>query len=101
SLTGMGAAHPSYAKTKKLVEQLETSLAREIGSPLSKQQKDAAVSNPASARPVAPDPMSAKGRDGADISKPLQIDLPVVSSEYERLPVRRLIRLGANPGTRI
>ncbi len=101
SLTGMGAAHPSYAKTKKLVEQLETSLAREIGSPLSKQQKDAAVSNPASARPVAPDPMSAKGRDGADINKPLQIDLPVVSSVFERLPVRRFVRLGAFPGSRI
>jgi|LakMenE18May11ns_1017448.scaffolds.fasta_scaffold9959604_35 hypothetical protein len=121
SLAGIGAAHPSYAKTKRLVEQLETSLAQEIGSPVSNPNMDAAVSMPASSQleskeeesgdasasvqnptlPVPKEPMSAQVANGVDIDKPLQTDLPEVTNVFERLPVRRLVRLGAFPGTRI
>jgi alkaline phosphatase len=121
SLAGIGTAHPSYAKTKKLIEQLETSLAGEINSLMSGSQADAAVSMPVPVQPAPIDEapsnasasvqsssrrppkeaISAKGGDGAEINMPLQSDLPEVTTVFERLPVRRFVRLGAFPDTRI
>ncbi|MFM8174954.1 MAG: hypothetical protein ACKN81_15540, partial [Pirellulaceae bacterium] len=125
SLAGIGAAHPSYAKTKRLVEQLETSLAKEINGRMSNPPNDAAASNPMPAqpspvqlqpsegasgkspataqnptRPVPRETMLAKEGGGVDINPP-QIDLPEITAAFERLPVRRFVRLGAFPGSRI
>jgi alkaline phosphatase len=44
--------------------------------------------------------MLAKEGGGVDINPP-QIDLPEVTAAFERLPVRRFVRLGAFPGSRI
>lgn len=131
SLAGIGVAHPSYGKTKRLVEQLETSLVMEINRLEPSFGEESAVPNPASARPVIPtpepgenepaendsssgdlevpdlrrpvvrQPMRAQERMEVEIPKSLKLDLPEVTAVFERLPVRRLVRLGAFPGTRI
>jgi alkaline phosphatase len=126
SLSGIGAAHPSYGKTKKLVEQLETSLVMEINRLMSNPEGGAGGAKPALAEsapaksaaaesaaskaaspvsnpnlPVARQAIPAKEGVDVDITKPVKIDLPDVTAVFDRLPRRRLIRLGAFPGTRI
>jgi alkaline phosphatase len=107
SLAVLGAAHPSYGKTKNLVGQLETTLAREISSRMSGFQGNAGNSTDSQGvsestnKPPMPVDRGPAARPEVDSGNPSRDDLPELRAAFQGLPIRRLTRLGVFPSTRI
>jgi len=116
SLAGIGAAHPSYGKTRNTVEQLEASLANEIKSLTSNPESESGDSPTDNDRPDTGsydltgrdserlNPRNSRSRragNEVDGLSPNSIDLPKAEVAFERLPFRQMARIGTFPGTRV